>query len=78
MVGKTPQDIEAIKPMKNGVIADFDVTKMMLRYFMSRVHGRRGLFRPRVIVCVPSGITEVERRAVVDATLRRLGLARLT
>lgn len=70
MVGKTPQDIEAIKPMKNGVIADFEVTKMMLRYFMSRVHGRRGLFRPRVIVCVPSGITEVERRAVVDATLQ--------
>ncbi len=70
MIGKTPQDIEAIKPMKNGVIADFDVTKMMLRYFMSKVHGRRWLFKPRVIVCVPSGITEVERRAVVDATLQ--------
>ncbi|MCS7233132.1 MAG: rod shape-determining protein [Synergistetes bacterium] len=70
MVGKTPQDIEAIKPMRNGVIADFDVTKMMLRYFMSKVHGRKGMFKPRVIVCVPSGITEVERRAVVDATLQ--------
>lgn len=70
MVGKTPQDIEAIKPMRNGVIADFDVTKMMLRYFMSKVHGRKGMFKPRVIVCVPSGITEVERRAVIDATLQ--------
>lgn len=70
MVGKTPQDIEAIKPMRNGVIADFDVTKMMLRYFMGKVHGRKGMFKPRVIVCVPSGITEVERRAVIDATLQ--------
>ncbi|MBC7331314.1 MAG: rod shape-determining protein [Synergistetes bacterium] len=70
MLGKTPQDIEAIKPMKNGVIADFDVTKMMLRYFMSKVHGRKTMFKPRVIVCVPAGITEVERRAVVDATLQ--------
>lgn len=70
MLGKTPQDIEAIKPMKSGVIADFEVTRMMLRYFMSKVHGRKTMFKPRVIVCVPAGITEVERRAVVDATLQ--------
>ncbi|MCD6364105.1 MAG: rod shape-determining protein [Synergistetes bacterium] len=70
MIGKTPQDIQAVKPMRDGVIADFEVTKMMLRYFMSRVHGRKGMFKPRVVICVPAGVTEVERRAVVDAALQ--------
>src|SRR5690606_30655498 len=70
MIGRTPGNIVAIRPMKDGVIADFDVTQTMLRYFISRVGGRRTLFRPRVVVCVPSGVTEVEKRAVIDAALQ--------
>jgi len=60
----------AIRPMKNGVIADFDVTQTMLREFIRKAHGRRTLVRPRVVVCVPSGVTEVEKRAVIDASLQ--------
>ena len=70
MIGRTPGNIVAIRPMKNGVIADFDVTQTMLREFIRKAHGRRTLVRPRVVVCVPSGVTEVEKRAVIDASLQ--------
>jgi rod shape-determining protein MreB len=69
MLGRTPGNIVAIRPMKDGVIADFEVTEAMLRYFIQKAHHRRTLVRPRVIVCVPSGITEVEKRAVRDSAL---------
>lgn len=68
MIGRTPANIVAIRPLKDGVIADFDVTEKMLRYFIQRVHHRHVLARPRVVVCVPSGVTGVERRAVEEAT----------
>jgi rod shape-determining protein MreB len=67
MLGRTPGSIEAIRPMKDGVIANFEVTETMLRHFITKVHNRKKLVRPRVIVCVPSGITQVERRAVRDS-----------
>lgn len=67
MIGKTPGNIVAIRPLKDGVIADFDTTQSMLRYFISRVHKRSNLFRPRVVIGVPSGVTEVEKRAVQEA-----------
>jgi rod shape-determining protein MreB len=66
MLGRTPGNIVAIRPMKDGVIADFEVTEAMLRYFIKKVHNRRTLFRPRIIISVPSGITQVEKRAVRD------------
>jgi len=68
MVGRTPGNIIAVRPLKDGVIADFDVTERMLRHFIARASRRRSFFRPRVVVAVPSGVTEVEKRAVVDAT----------
>lgn len=64
MLGRTPGNIVAIRPMRDGVIADFDITEAMLRHFILSVHNRRALVRPRIIVSVPSGITQVERRAV--------------
>jgi rod shape-determining protein MreB len=67
MIGRTPGNIVAIRPMKDGVIADFEITEAMLSYFIKKVHNRRGIHRPRVIICVPSGITSVERRAVRDS-----------
>src|SRR5262245_24367477 len=67
MLGRTPGNIEAIRPMKDGVIADFEVTEAMLRHFIRKAHNRRTLVRPRIIICVPSGITEVEKRAVKDS-----------
>lgn len=67
MIGRTPGNIVAIRPLKDGVIADFDVTERMLRYFIQRVHRRRFLARPRIVVGVPSGITGVEQRAVEEA-----------
>lgn len=67
MLGRTPGMIEAIRPLKDGVIADFAVTEAMLRYFIRRVHNRKGLVRPRIIVGVPYGITEVEKRAVRES-----------
>lgn len=67
MVGRTPGNIVAIRPLKDGVIADFDTTERMLRYFIQKVHKRRFLVKPRLVVCVPSGITGVEQRAVKDA-----------
>ena len=69
MLGRTPGSIIAIRPMKSGVIADFAMTEAMLRYFIRRVHNRRNLVRPRVIIAVPSGITEVEKRAVMDSAM---------
>ncbi|WP_283843922.1 rod shape-determining protein [Kitasatospora humi] len=68
MIGRTPGNIIAIRPLKDGVIADFEITQRMLRYFIQKIHRRRYLARPRVVVCVPSGITGVERRAVVEAS----------
>jgi rod shape-determining protein MreB len=67
MIGRTPGNIVAIRPLKDGVIADFETTERMLRYFIQKVHRRSRLARPRIVVCVPSGITGVEQRAVKDA-----------
>jgi rod shape-determining protein MreB len=67
MLGKTPANIIPIRPMKDGVIADFEVTEQMLRYFIFKAHNRKTFVRPRVVVCVPSGITPVERRAVKES-----------
>jgi rod shape-determining protein MreB len=64
MLGRTPGNIVAIRPMKDGVIADFEITEAMLRYFIMKVHDRKRLVRPRIVIAVPSGITEVEKRAV--------------
>jgi rod shape-determining protein MreB len=69
MIGRTPGHILAIRPLKDGVIADFDVTEKMLRYFIQKVHKRRVLAKPRVVICVPSGITGVEQRAVEEAAI---------
>ena len=69
MIGRTPAHIVAIRPLKDGVIADFDVTEKMLRYFIQKVHRRSFLAKPRCVVCVPSGITGVEQRAVEEATI---------
>jgi rod shape-determining protein MreB len=67
MLGRTPGSITAIRPMKDGVIADFEVTEAMLRYFIAKAHNRRALVRPRIMICVPYGITEVEKRAVRES-----------
>jgi rod shape-determining protein MreB len=67
MLGRTPGNITAIRPMKDGVIADFEVTEAMLRHFIRKVHNRATLVRPRIIICVPSGITQVEKRAVRES-----------
>ena len=70
MIGRTPGNIIAIRPMKDGVIADFDITQSMLKYFIYKAIGRYSLVRPRIVVGVPSGVTEVEKRAVVDAAIQ--------
>src|SRR6056297_3363483 len=67
MLGRTPGSIVAIRPMKDGVIADFDYAEEMLRYFIRKVHNRKNLVRPRIVICVPSGITQVEKRAVRES-----------
>jgi rod shape-determining protein MreB len=67
MLGRTPGNIVAIRPIKDGVIADFEITEAMLRHFIEKVHKRRALVRPRIIICVPSGITQVEKRAVRES-----------
>jgi len=69
MIGKTPKDIVAIRPMKNGVIADFSVTEEMIRYFIRKVHNRKSLIRPRIVICVPYGLTQVERKAVKESAM---------
>ncbi|SDJ90046.1 rod shape-determining protein [Natronincola ferrireducens] len=68
MLGRTPGNIVAIRPLKDGVISDYEVTEKMLKYFISKTVGRKWIFKPKIIVCVPSGVTEVEKRAVIDAT----------
>ena len=70
MIGRTPGNIVAIRPMKDGVIADFDVTEQMLRYFIKKAHKRNHLISPRIIICIPSEITQVEKRAVRESALR--------
>ena len=67
MLGRTPGNISVIRPLRDGVIADFETTERMLRYFIQKVHKRRHFAKPRIVVCVPSGITGVEQRAVKDA-----------
>jgi rod shape-determining protein MreB and related proteins len=67
MLGRTPGNITAIRPMKDGVIADFDITEAMLRYFIKKVHNNSKVVSPRVVVAIPSGITEVEKRAVKES-----------
>ena len=69
MLGRTPGNIMATRPMRDGVIADYRITEAMLSYFIDRVAGRNRFFKPEVMICVPSGVTQVERRAVMDATL---------
>lgn len=70
MIGRTPGNIIAIRPLQNGVIADYDITEGMLKYFISKVCGRVLLLRPRIMVCIPSGATTVEKRAVLEAAMR--------
>ncbi len=70
MIGRTPGTIKAIKPMRDGVIADYVVTEGMLHHFIARVCGRQRIFRPDIMICVPSGVTGVERRAVLEATMQ--------
>jgi rod shape-determining protein MreB len=67
MLGRTPGSITAIRPMKDGVIADFEITEAMIRYFIEKAHNRRTMVKPRIIICVPYGITEVEKRAVRES-----------
>ena len=69
MVGRTPGSIRAIRPIKEGVIADFEITEAMLRYFIQRAHNRSKLLRPRIVICVPPCITSVEKRAVRESAL---------
>ncbi len=68
MIGRTPGNIVAIRPLKDGVISNFDVAERMLRYFFRKVVGKKVFFKPRVVVCVPSGVTEVEKRSVIEAS----------
>jgi rod shape-determining protein MreB len=70
MLGRTPDSVQAIRPMKNGVIADFEITEAMLSYFIRKAHGRSRFIHPRVIIAVPSGITTVEKRAVINSAER--------
>lgn len=67
MLGRTPGHIVAVRPLKDGVISDYNVTERMLRYFINKAIGKRKIFKPRMVICVPSGVTEVEKRAVIDA-----------
>ena len=69
MLGRTPDNIKASRPMRDGVIADYAITEAMLKYFIDRVCGRSRIFKPEVMICVPAGVTQVERRAVLEATL---------
>jgi len=69
MVGKTPQSIQAIRPLKEGVIADFEITEEMIRYFIKKSHNRSSFIRPRIVICVPYGLTQVERKAVKTSAI---------
>ena len=75
MIGRTPGNISAIRPLREGVISDYDVTEKMLQYFIKKVCGGSRFFKPRLVVCVPSGVTEVEKRAVKEAALQAGGRA---
>ena len=68
MIGRTPGNIIAMRPLRDGVISNYDITERLLNHFLRKVVGRRIFFKPRVVVCVPSGVTEVEKRSVIDAT----------
>ena len=70
MLGRTPENIAAIRPLKDGVIADFDVTQVMLKYFINKALEKSGFSRPRVVICVPSGVTDVEKMAIEEATVQ--------
>ncbi len=70
MLGRTPANISAVRPMKDGVIADYDTTEKMIRYFILKVHNRKSLVRPRMVTCIPSGVTQVEKRAVKDSAIQ--------
>src|SRR5688572_12986437 len=81
MIGKTPGNIVAVRPMRNGVIADFDITEALIAYFIQKVHNRKFGIMPRVVIAVPSGITGVEKRAVINSARseeRRVGQERRT
>ncbi len=69
MIGKTPMNIQAVRPMKDGVIADFEMTERMIRYFIEKAHNRKSFLRPRIIICIPHGITQVEKKAVKESAL---------
>ena len=69
MLGRTPGSITAVRPLRDGVIADFEIAEAMLRYFIQKAHNRSTLLRPRIVISVPSGITEVEKRAVRESAL---------
>lgn len=73
MLGRTPSNIVAVRPLKDGVISDYDVTERMLKHFIRRTCGNGGFFKPRIMVCVPSGVTEVEKRAVKEAAIQAGG-----
>ncbi len=72
MIGRTPGNIQAIRPLSEGVIADYRLTESIIKYFIQKAIGKRQLFKPRVVICVPSGITSVEKRAVLDATVKNV------
>ena len=76
MIGRTPGNIAAIRPLREGVISDYDITERMLQYFIRKTCGGSRIFKPRLIVCVPSGVTEVEKRAVREAALQAGGRSR--
>ena len=69
MIGKTPLNIQAVRPMQDGVIADFEMTERMIRYFIEKAHSRKSFIRPRIIICIPYGITQVEKTAVEDSAM---------
>ena len=69
MLGRTPGNVTALRPLRDGVVADYTITEAMLSYFIDKVCGKRHLIKPEVMVCIPSGVTQVERRAVLDATM---------
>ena len=69
MIGKTPFNIQAVRPMKDGVIADFEMTERMIRYFIEKAHQRKSFIKPRIIICIPHGITQVERKAVRESAI---------
>ncbi|QKJ24547.1 rod shape-determining protein [Poseidonibacter lekithochrous] len=69
MIGKTPLNIQAVRPMKDGVVADFEMTERMIRYFIEKAHSRKSFIRPRIIICIPYGITQVEKKAVEESAM---------